>query len=96
MDAIAGRDYWYEEAHAALQRRVAGSEEARSRSARSVILLVGDGMGLATITAARILKGQRQGQTGEEAVLGWDKFPATALAKVIPSCSSITTAYTRN
>src|SRR5262245_2734867 len=34
--------------------------------ARNVILFVGDGMGLSTITAARILEGQRRGESGEE------------------------------
>ncbi|KAG8255789.1 hypothetical protein J6590_084471 [Homalodisca vitripennis] len=83
------RDFWYEEAKMALQRRVSGSVDARSRSARSVILMVGDGMGLATVTAARILKGQRLGQTGEDTNLAWDKFPATALAKVTSLFNSV-------
>lgn len=39
-------------------------------------------MGIATVTAARILRGQRLGHSGEEVELAWDKFPAVALAKV--------------
>ena len=35
--------------------------------AKNVILFVGDGMGLSTLTAARILAGQNEGRTGEEA-----------------------------
>lgn len=49
---------------------------------RNVILVVGDGMSLTTATAARILRGQRRGQTGEDTDLAWDTFPAVALAKV--------------
>lgn len=41
-------------------------------------------MGVSTVTAARILKGQLHGQ-GEESLLEMDKFPFVALAKVSPS-----------
>jgi alkaline phosphatase len=34
--------------------------------AKNVILFVGDGMGISTITAARILEGQLRGESGEE------------------------------
>lgn len=40
------------------------------------------GMGITTVTAARILKGQLAGQTGEEAGLVMDTFPYVALSKV--------------
>jgi alkaline phosphatase len=49
--------------------------------ARNVILFVGDGMGVATVTAARILDGQQRGASGEENVLAFERFPATALSK---------------
>ena len=39
-------------------------------------------MGLTTVTAGRILKGQKLGQTGEEYKLSFEKFPHVALAKV--------------
>ncbi|CAH1373798.1 unnamed protein product [Tenebrio molitor] len=38
-------------------------------------------MGVATATAARILRGQRLGKRGEDHELAWDTFPAVALAK---------------
>jgi len=50
-------------------------------SAKNVILFVGDGMGISTITAARILDGQNKGMTGEENQLSFDKFPFSGLAK---------------
>ena len=40
------------------------------------------GMGVTTITAARILKGQLLNQTGEETVMTMDTFPNVGLAKV--------------
>lgn len=39
-------------------------------------------MGVPTVTAARILKGQLKGQSGEETQLEMDKFPFVSLAKV--------------
>lgn len=42
------------------------------------------GMGVSTVTAARILKGQLQNHKGEESLLEMDKFPYVALAKVSP------------
>lgn len=40
------------------------------------------GMGVTTITAARILKGQLQKRSGEETVMNMDTFPYVGLAKV--------------
>ncbi|GAB1264678.1 alkaline phosphatase [Aurantivibrio infirmus] len=49
--------------------------------AKNVILFVGDGMGVSTVTAARILEGQQKGMEGEENNLSIDLFPFTGLAK---------------
>ena len=35
-----------------------------NKKAKNVILFLGDGMGISTVTAARILQGQLQGKTG--------------------------------
>lgn len=40
------------------------------------------GMSIPTVTAARIYKGQKNGQTGEEENLTFDKFPYGALSRV--------------
>jgi alkaline phosphatase len=53
----------------------------RAERAKNVILFVGDGMGISTITAARILAGQLRGETGEENQLNFEKFPHLALVK---------------
>ena len=42
------------------------------------------GMGVPTVTAARILKGQMAGKSGEETSLVMDTFPHLALSKVGP------------
>ncbi|MGI9328863.1 MAG: alkaline phosphatase [Pseudomonadales bacterium] len=48
---------------------------------RSVILFVGDGMGISTVTAARIFAGQQLGLAGEEHELAFERFPHVALIK---------------
>ncbi|MFT6088104.1 MAG: alkaline phosphatase [Glaciecola sp.] len=50
-------------------------------SAKNIILFVGDGMGVSTVTASRILEGQMNGQFGEENSLSFDRFPFAGLAK---------------
>lgn len=51
------------------------------RRAKNVILFVGDGMGISTVTAARILAGQLQGKSGEEHQLTFEQLPYLALSK---------------
>lgn len=53
----------------------------QDREARNVILFVGDGMGVTTVTAARILAGQQKGMQGEENELSFERFPYLALSK---------------
>lgn len=48
---------------------------------KNAILFIGDGMGISTITAARIYDGQKRGMMGEENSLSFEKFPQTALVK---------------
>lgn len=40
------------------------------------------GMGVSTVSAARILRGQLEGASGEETMLAMDTFPYVALSKV--------------
>uniref|UniRef100_A0A673CLL6 Alkaline phosphatase n=1 Tax=Sphaeramia orbicularis TaxID=375764 RepID=A0A673CLL6_9TELE len=67
--------------------------------AKNLILFLGDGMGVPTVTAARILKGQLNGEGGEETVLEMDKFPFVSLAKTyntnaqVPDSAGTATAY---
>lgn len=50
-------------------------------AAKNIILFVGDGMSIATVTASRILAGQQSGQSGEEFELSFELFPWTGLSK---------------
>lgn len=64
-----------------MRKRLQYSTDHRPH-AKNVLLFVGDGMGISTVTAARILSGQRLGRKGEDHELAWDTFPAVAFAKV--------------
>ncbi|HBF45647.1 MAG TPA: alkaline phosphatase, partial [Shewanella frigidimarina] len=54
---------WYKDGQATITEKL---QQSRSTRANNVILFVGDGMGISTLTAARILKGQLAGNSGEE------------------------------
>ncbi|MFM2409949.1 MAG: hypothetical protein RL481_777 [Pseudomonadota bacterium] len=58
---------------------------APKKKAKNVILFIGDGMGISTITAARIYDGQSRGETGEENSLSFEGFPHVALVKTYNS-----------
>ena len=58
-----------------------GAHAAPQSAPRNVILFIGDGMGISTVTAARILAGQLAGGSGEEHSLSFERFPHVALVK---------------
>lgn len=80
---VAARDenpgQWYNDGNAELQRTL--QLKANEGRAKNVILFVGDGMGLSTITAARIFDGQQRNESGEENSLAFEELPYMALAK---------------
>lgn len=57
------------------------TNQSEKKQAKNVILFIGDGMGISTITAARIFDGQTQGKSGEEHSLSFEKFDNVALIK---------------
>jgi alkaline phosphatase len=69
-------DWWFRAGAAAANARA-----SRTAHARNVIVFLGDGMSITTITAARIYEGQRKGGSGEENRLSFEDFPATALSR---------------
>src|SRR5918997_771611 len=74
-----GREQWYSDGRRAVEE--AKRLRAQTGRAKNVILFVGDGMGVATVTAARILEGQRRGASGEENLLSFERLPYLALSK---------------
>uniref|UniRef100_A0A8C0BES7 Alkaline phosphatase n=1 Tax=Buteo japonicus TaxID=224669 RepID=A0A8C0BES7_9AVES len=89
--------YWNEGARRRLESALALQPVARR--AKNIILFMGDGMGLPTMSAARIYKGQLAGGSGEESVLAMETFPHVALAKTytidrqVPDSAGTGTAY---
>lgn len=56
-------------------------EQPITGKARNIIIFIGDGMGVSTLTAARIYQGQSQGADGESFVPAMDLLSQTALVK---------------
>jgi alkaline phosphatase len=52
-----------------------------AKKAKNIILFVGDGMGISTVTGARIFEGQLKGIDGERNKLSFEEFPYVALSK---------------
>ena len=61
-------------------RELMAAPEPR-KEARNLIIFIGDGMGISTITAARIFAGQVQGKDGESFRTAMDSLAHTALVK---------------
>lgn len=62
-------EFWNSMAQENLKRVL--QKQWNTNIAKNVILFLGDGMGISTVTAARIYKGQQQNRTGEEAKLAF-------------------------
>ncbi|XP_065318570.1 alkaline phosphatase-like isoform X1 [Gordionus sp. m RMFG-2023] len=84
--------FWYDKAYKSIQRAeiLRGTRCGKEKlwhnfnykaMAKNVILFVGDGMGMTTIAASRILKGQKINKTGEETYLIWENFPNVAFSR---------------
>jgi alkaline phosphatase len=78
-NAHASPELWFQ----AGQQSVAEAKQLirNEKPAKNVILFLGDGMGISTITAARIFDGQQKGGYGEENSLSFEKLPYLALSK---------------
>ncbi|NXA63502.1 PPBN protein, partial [Mohoua ochrocephala] len=96
-DAEKTPSYWNKGARRRLELALALQPAAQR--AKNIILFMGDGMGLSTMSAARIYKGQLSGGSGEESVLAMETFPHMALAKTytidrqVPDSAGTGTAY---
>ncbi|MHA7898413.1 MAG: alkaline phosphatase [Henriciella sp.] len=71
-------DPYYQKAEGAVNARLSDSFAPK---AKNVILFVGDGMGISTITAGRIYAGQKRGLDGESYKLAMETLPHMALSR---------------
>uniref|UniRef100_A0A8C3ME06 Alkaline phosphatase n=1 Tax=Geospiza parvula TaxID=87175 RepID=A0A8C3ME06_GEOPR len=89
--------FWYKQAAAAIDASL--KLQPRIHEAKNLIIFLGDGFGIPTITATRILKAQQQGKLGPETPLALDAFPYVALSKTynvdrqVPDSAGTATAY---
>ncbi|XP_052605274.1 alkaline phosphatase, germ cell type-like isoform X1 [Peromyscus californicus insignis] len=89
--------FWNQKAAEALN--AAKKLQPIQTSAKNLIIFLGDGMGVPTVTATRILKGQLEGHLGPETPLAMDRFPYMALSKTynvdrqVPDSAGTATAY---
>lgn len=81
------RWYWYQQAKSQLIKNL--DDDRNYNVAKNLILFIGDGMGMTTVTTARILRGQKRGHTGEENELAFDKFEYVALSKTYNTDSQV-------
>lgn len=72
---------WYSAAEAKLIKKEQVAQSEQTFKAKNVILFVGDGMGVSTLTASRIMAGQMSGKSGEEGFLSFEEFPYSAQIK---------------
>lgn len=70
-------EQWFAEG----QLEVANIAAPDTAKAKNIILFVGDGMGVSTVTGARIYDGQQKGLFGEENRLGFESLPYLGMAK---------------
>ncbi|XP_050067153.1 alkaline phosphatase 4-like [Anopheles maculipalpis] len=75
--------FWRRNAESYLKKVLMYDENRRITPsvAKNVIIFVGDGMGIASLSTGRIFKGQRAGRSGEEEQLSFDNFPNTGMSK---------------
>ena len=73
-------DEWNAQAQQSLQEAL--RLQNNMAVAKNVILFLGDGMGVSTVTAARLYKAQAMGQPGMDTPLHFEAFPYVALSKV--------------
>jgi Alkaline phosphatase len=84
---VATSDGYLKAGQAELKRLIA--DRPNNRKARNVIIFIGDGMGVSTLTAGRIFEGQQMGLDGESFVVEMDRLPHTALVKTYSHDSQV-------
>jgi alkaline phosphatase len=80
-------DSYFKQGRAELQQRL--KLRPNTGRAKNVILFVGDGTGVSTITAGRIYTGQARGLDGESYQLAIDQLPYAALVKTYTHDSQV-------
>ena len=81
-------EHWRKIGQEEITRTFETLNSVNTNLAKNVIIFVGDGMSLPTLTASRIYKAQYEGRSqrkevnGEETLLTFEQFPHAAFSKV--------------
>ncbi|UDF04998.1 alkaline phosphatase [Asticcacaulis sp. AND118] len=70
--------------------RAALDRAPNTKKARNIILFIGDGMGVSSVTAGRILAGQNRGRDGASYRLTFESLPYTGLSKTYSADKFVT------
>ena len=85
---VQGDDAYFKQGQDQLARILA--QKPNKNRAKNVILFIGDGFGVATMTAARIFEGQQRNVDGVSNLLSFEKFPYSALSRTYAHDSQVT------
>ena len=85
---VQGANPYYTSNQAQMAKIMA--QKPNTHRAKNVILFVGDGYGIATMTAARIFEGQSRGQDGPSNKLAHESFPYSAISRTYANDSLVT------
>jgi len=86
---VLDADYWKNIAEQEIEATKKAVNSINTNIAKNIIIFVGDGMSLPTLTASRIYKAQYEARkvnktaNGEESLLFFEKFPHGGLSRVI-------------
>jgi len=86
--SVSAADPYYKAGEAALARQL--TVVPNIGKAKNVILFLGDGMGISTVTAGRIYDGQLKGVDGESNSLAFEKLSYAALSKTYSHDTQVT------
>lgn len=76
----ADQQFWIENGKDKVAEKVKYAN--RRGVAKNIIMFLGDGMSVTTLTASRIYKGQMEKRSGESEYLSFEKFPFVGMSKV--------------
>ncbi|XP_071522573.1 alkaline phosphatase-like [Panulirus ornatus] len=87
VKVVQDSKYWNKQMQAELQAQL--EKTPIVQKAKNVILFLGDGTSISTLTAARLLKGYRSGNFEEE-VMTYERFPYSTLIKTYSADKMVT------
>ena len=85
---VQGDDAYFKQGQEQLARILA--QKPNTSRAKNVILFIGDGFGVSSMTAARIFEGQQRKVDGVSNLLSFEHFPYSALSRTYAHDSQVT------